>query len=123
MIWTIVKKELSANLVSFRFVLIFLLCCTLILVSAYTMRDKYQERVKEYSAAIAMHRAELEEAEGGAGLNQAAISGYKLDKPPTSLSVIVEGMEGAAGNYSTINILSSPMLAICALSLSTPSVN
>ena len=110
MIWTIVKKELAANLVSFRFVLVFLLCCTLILVSAYTMRDKYQERVKEYSAAIAMHRAELEEAEGGAGLQQAAISGYKLDKPPTSLSVIVEGMEGAAGNYSTINILSSPML-------------
>jgi ABC-type transport system involved in multi-copper enzyme maturation permease subunit len=110
MLWTIVKKELSANLVSFRFILIFLLCCTLILVSAYTMRDKYDERVKEYSAAVNIHKQELAEAEGQQGLQQAAISGYKLDKPPTPLSVIVEGMEGAAGNYSTINILSTPTL-------------
>lgn len=108
--WTIIKKELSANLLSFRFVLIFLLCCTLILVSAYTMRDKYGKRVEEYNAAVKIHKGELEEASGGQGLNQAAISGYKLDKPPAPLSVIVEGMEGAAGKFSTINILSSPTL-------------
>jgi ABC-type transport system involved in multi-copper enzyme maturation permease subunit len=110
MLWTIVRKELASNLVSFRFILIFLLCCTLILVSAYTMRDRYEDRVKEYSAAVIMHKQELEEAAGGQGLNQAAISGYKLDKPPTPLSVIVEGMEEAAGRYSTISILSTPTL-------------
>jgi ABC-type transport system involved in multi-copper enzyme maturation permease subunit len=108
--WMIIKKELSANLISFRFILIFLLCCTLILVSAYTMREKYEERVKEYSAAVTIHKQELAEASGTEGLNQAAISGYKLDKPPTPLSVVVEGMEGAAGNYSTVNTLSTPTL-------------
>jgi len=108
--WTIIKKELAANLVSFRFILIFLLCCTLILVSAFTMRGKYSERLEEYSAAVTIHKQELEKAEGGQGLNQAAISGYKLDKRPAPLSVIVEGMEGAAGKFSTINILSTPTL-------------
>ncbi len=108
--WIIIKKELSANLLSFRFILVFLLCFTLILVSSYTMRDKYDERVREYSAAIKIHKAELEEAEGGQGLNQAAISGYKLDKPPAPLGVIVEGMEGAAGRFSTVNVLSTPTL-------------
>lgn len=57
--WTVVKKELLANLVSFRFMLIFLLCCTLIIVSAYTMRDKYEERVKEYSAAVKIHKVDF----------------------------------------------------------------
>ena len=110
MIWTIVKKELSSNLVSFRFILIFLLCCTLILVSAYTMRDKYDQRVKEYDAARAIHRKELEESELQAAVTQIALGGVKLDKPPAPLSVIVEGMEGAAGKYVPVSIASTPRL-------------
>ena len=110
MLWTIVRKELLSNLVSFRFVLIFLLCCTLILVSAYTMRDKYNDRVAEYSAAVKMHRQELTETEGQQAINQLVLSGYKLDKPPTPLSVIVEGMEGAAGKFATVSVFSTPSL-------------
>lgn len=110
MLQTIVRKELSANLISFRFILVFLLCATLIIVSAYIMRSKYNERIREYSTAVNIHKQELAKAEGAQGLNQAAISGYKLDKPPAPLGVIVEGMEGAAGRFSTVNILSTPTL-------------
>jgi ABC-type transport system involved in multi-copper enzyme maturation permease subunit len=110
MIWTIVKKELSSNLISFRFILVFLLCCTLILVSAFTMRDKYEQRIKEYDAARAIHRKELEEKDLQSALNQIVLSGYKVDKPPAPLSVIVEGMEGAAGKYAPVNVLSTPRL-------------
>jgi len=110
MLGILIKKELLNNLVSFRFILIFLLCCTLIVVSAYTMRGKYDSRVKEYSAAVNIHKQELAKAKGASGLNQAAISGYKLDKPPTPLSVIAEGIEGAAGKFATVNILSTPAL-------------
>ena len=110
MIWTIVKKELSANLTSFRFVLIFLLCCTLILVSAYTMRDKYDQRMKEYDAARVIHKNELEEKDLQSALSQIMLSGYKVDKRPTPLSVIVEGLEGAAGKYAPVNVLSTPRL-------------
>ncbi len=110
---TLVKKELLNNIVSLRFTLIFLLCCTLIIVSAYTMRGKYNDRMKEYSTALNIHKQELEESQGeGQGIHRIAVGGYKLDKPPTPLSAIVEGMEGAAGKFTTVNILplSTPML-------------
>lgn len=110
MIWAIIKKELSANLISFRFILVFLLCSTLILVSAYTMRDKYEQRMGEYNAAVVTHRKELEEKTLQQALNHLQLSGYKVDKPPTPLGVIVEGMEGAAGKYAPVNILSTPSL-------------
>ena len=105
--WTIIRKELLANLLSFRFILVFLLCCTLILVSAYTMRSKYDERVREYSAAMNIHRRELAESERG---STSTIRGYKLDRSPVPLSVIAEGMEGSAGKYAKISILSMPTL-------------
>ncbi len=110
MIGTIIKKELSANLLTSRFVLIFLLCCTLILVSAYTMREKYAKRVDEYNAAVKAHKDEFAGVEGVEGLSKSIISGYKLDKPPAPLSVIAEGMEGAAGKFAPINTITTPML-------------
>ncbi len=110
MIGTLVKKELSANLLTSRFVLIFLLCSTLILVSAYTMREKYAKRVDEYRAAVKAHKDEFADLEGVEGLTKSMIGGYKLDKPPAPLSVIAEGMEGAAGKFASINNLATPML-------------
>lgn len=106
MLWTMVRKELLANLLSFRFTIIFLLCCTLILVSAYTMRGKYSKRVAEYSDAMNVHRQELTEAEE----NQNVPNTSRLAKPPTPLSVVAEGMEGATGRFAIIGILSPPRL-------------
>ncbi|MFC1718315.1 ABC transporter permease [Candidatus Poribacteria bacterium] len=110
MIGTIIKKELSANLISFRFILVFMLCCTLILISAFTMRDKYEQRIAEYDAARVIHRKELEEKDLQAALNHIALNGYKVDKPPAPLSVVVEGMEGAAGKYASVSVISTPNL-------------
>lgn len=106
MLWIMVRKELLANLLSFRFILIFLLCFTLILVSAYTMRGKYSKLVEEYSDAMNVHRQELTEAEK----NQRVPSMSRLAKPPTPLSVVAEGMEGATGRFAVIGILSPPRL-------------
>lgn len=106
MLWMIVRKELLANILSLRFLLILLLCCTLILVSAYTMGGKYQKRVQEYSAAMKTHRQELEQQDG----KRANPNVYKVDKPPVPLSVFVEGMEERAGRFATVGILSTPRL-------------
>ena len=113
MLITLIKKELLSNIMSFRFMLVFLLSCTLIVVSAYTMRGKYSARMREYSTAMSIHRQELEEAQKqGRNIHGIGISGYKLDKPPAPLSALVEGMEGTAGKFATVNILplSTPML-------------
>jgi len=76
------------------------------LVSAYTMRDKYHKRIEEYSAALKIHQQELSDRDGKRGNP----SVYKLDKPPIPLSVIVEGMEGTTGRFATVGILSTPRL-------------
>lgn len=55
------------------------------------MRGKYEESMEEYVATVAMHKEVLEEPKGWPAMERAAVSGYKLDKPPTSLSVIVGG--------------------------------
>ncbi len=98
--WTIIRKELTANLLSLRFILIFLLCSMLILVSVYTMRGRYEKRVREYSVAVNIHRKQVEQN----------TTEYKLDKPPTPLSVIAEGMEGAGGTFANIDLASTPSL-------------
>ena len=104
MLITLIKKELLSNIMSFRFMLVFLLCCTLIVVSAYTMGGKYSARMREYSTAMSIHRQELEEAQKeGRNLHGIVIGGYKLDKPPAPLSALVEGMEGTAGKFATVN--------------------
>ena len=62
MFLTIVKKELLANLLSLRFTISLLLCFILILVSAYTMREKYETQVQEYNAAVKMRKEALEKS-------------------------------------------------------------
>ena len=58
------------------------------------MRGKYEESVEEYVAAVAMHKEVLEEPKGWPAMERAAVSGYKLDKPPTSLRGCVKSIAG-----------------------------
>ena len=43
MLLTIIKKELLANLLSFRFAVSLLLCMILMTVSAYVLKDDYKQ--------------------------------------------------------------------------------
>ncbi len=105
MLWIMIKKELLINLLSFRFLLIFLLCSILILVSFVTKQNKYLKQVEEYYSAVNTHKQELVE-----GSDQGIPGSYKLDKRPIPLSVFVEGMESSVGKYAAINILTPPSL-------------
>ena len=106
MFLTIVKKELLANLLSLRFTISLLLCFVLILVSAYTMREKYETQVQEYSAAVKMRKEILEKATSIGELG----GGYNLDKPPVPLSIIADGLDTIAGKVVTISIVGEPTL-------------
>ena len=85
-----IKKELLINLRSFRFLLIFLLCCSLILVSFMTKQDKNLNLAAKYYLAVTTHKQELAE-----GAGQGLPSSYKLDKSPIPLSIFVEGVESS----------------------------
>ena len=106
MFLTIVKKELLANLLSLRFTISLLLCFVLILVSAYTMREKYETQVQEYNAAVKMRKEILEKATSIGELG----GGYNLDKPPVPLSIIADGLDTIAGKVVIISIVGEPAL-------------
>ncbi len=106
MFLTIVKKELLANLLSLRFTISLLLCFILILVSAYTMREKYETQVQEYNAAVKMRKEALEKSASIADLG----GGYKLDKPPVPLSIMADGLDTIAGKVVTVSIVGEPAL-------------
>jgi ABC-type transport system involved in multi-copper enzyme maturation permease subunit len=104
MLFTIVQKEFLNNLFSFRFTIAVVLCVLLMLISSYTLREKYEQQLSEYNAAVTTHRKNLDEA---ANLQNIMLGGYKLDKRPAPLSVLSVGLEGV-GKTTTANIASEP---------------
>lgn len=104
MFFTIVRKEFLSNLFSFRFTITMILCILLMLISSYTLREKYEQHLSEYDAAVISHRKALDEA---SNLQNVMLGGYILDKRPAPLSVLSAGLEGM-GKTATANIVSEP---------------
>ncbi len=107
MLRDIIKKEIQDVITSPKFVFTFLLCTILILISIYTGITNYQAELKEYSAAVALNRKNLESQAGYGGL---AGTGTKINKQPQVLSSIVSGIGEAVGRVATVNIAFDPNL-------------
>jgi ABC-type transport system involved in multi-copper enzyme maturation permease subunit len=90
-----------------RFVFTFLLCTILILLSVYTGINNYLSDQKEYSAAIALNRKNLDSHANYFSLGQL---GTKINKKPQVLSTVVSGVEEAVGRVANVNIAYDPSL-------------
>ena len=113
MFLTIVLKELLANFLSLRFAISLLLCFILFLVSAYTMRERYETQVQEYNAALKMRKEAIERA-------TSIVGSYKLDKPPVPLSIIADGLDTIAGKVVTVSATGASALEGAVLIKSEP---
>ena len=60
MLWEIIRKEMLDNISSPKFVFTFLLCTILILLSVYTGVNNYRAELREYNAAVALNKKNLE---------------------------------------------------------------
>ena len=60
-------------------------------------------RLKEYNIAVKRHEDTLENHPSWPIL---ASMGYNVDKPPSALSVIAEGLEGVLGRTAKIDVTS-----------------
>ncbi|MFC1724725.1 ABC transporter permease [candidate division KSB1 bacterium] len=107
MLRDIIKKEIQDNITSPKFVFTFLLCTILILLSVYTGINNYQAELKEYNAAAALNRKNLESQPNYPTLAQI---GVKVERPPHVLSTIVSGIQEATGRVATVNIANDPNL-------------
>ncbi|MCK4496357.1 MAG: ABC transporter permease subunit, partial [Candidatus Aminicenantes bacterium] len=107
MLRDIITKEIQDMIMSPRFVFTFLLCTVLILLSIYTGINNYQAEQKEYSAAVALNRKNLESQQTYGTL---AGLGTKINRKPQVLSTVVNGVQEAVGRVATVNIAYDPSM-------------
>ncbi len=107
MLKDIIKKEILETITSAKFVFTFLLCAILILLSVYTGIVNYRADQKEFSAAVALNKKNLESQPSYQAL---AGLGTKINKPPQVLGAISTGVDEAVGRVATVNIAYDPSL-------------
>lgn len=107
MLRDIIAKEIQETIMSPRFVFTFLLCTILILISVYTGINNYQAEFREYSAAVALNKKNLESQQSYQTL---AGLGTKINRKPQVLSTVVNGVQEAVGRVATVNIAYDPSM-------------
>ena len=107
MLKDIIRKEIVETITSPKFVFTFLLCAVLILLSVYTGISNYSAEQKEYNAAVALNKKNLESQKNYQSL---AGLGTKVNRPPQVLSAISTGVDEAVGRVASVNIAYDPNL-------------
>jgi ABC-type transport system involved in multi-copper enzyme maturation permease subunit len=107
MLRDIIKKEILDNITSPKFVFTFLLCAVLILLSVYTGVANYGAEKKEFTAAVALNKKNMESQPTFSSL---AGIGIKINKPPQVLGTVVNGIEEAVGRVAPVNTAADPNL-------------
>jgi len=91
MIWTIAKKELMENILSFRYTITFLLCIILAFLSSWILVSDYSKRLSDYEMNLAERREGIENADS---MPQLIDEWSRLYRKPEALSIFVKGTEG-----------------------------
>jgi len=107
MLKDIIKKEILETITSTKFVFTFLLCAILILLSVFTGISNYRSDQKEYSAAVALNKKNLESQQNYQAL---AGLGTKINRPPQVLGALASGVDEAVGRVATVNVAYDPNL-------------
>ncbi len=107
MLSDIIRKEILDTVNSAKFVITFLLCTVLILLAVYAGISNYRAELREYNAAVALNRKNLESQPSYQAL---AGLGTKVTKSPQVLSTVVTGIQDAVGRQAAVNIAYDPSL-------------
>lgn len=98
MLLTLIKREITGNILSFRFIVTFVLFFCLVLVSVFVLTNGYQSRLASHEAASSAHGKGLDEmgqiADPAQQFDEVFVSkGVYADLRPQRLSVFVDGLE------------------------------
>jgi len=96
MLWTIVRREITANILSFRFLMGLLIYFSLIVTNLFVLTGGYEDRLQSYQTAI---------RENEDGIRQVKVYSefghtpkLKCDRKPKLLSIFNEGIDKRKGN-------------------------
>ncbi|MDP6775310.1 MAG: ABC transporter permease, partial [Candidatus Latescibacteria bacterium] len=103
MLRLVIRKEILSNLSSPTFIITFVLCSGLILLSIYTGLRNYSDQVTEYRLTQSINRELLGEQTNYRDVGR---NGVQLSKPPKVLSILVSGLENSLGRHATVSLYS-----------------
>ena len=96
MIWTIAKRELHSNIITFRFLVSLILCLALITASAYMFAGDYTVRLGKYSTNVEKNELPYQERLGGIKVHCQIESG--AERFPSPLGFLSIGSDKKLGN-------------------------
>jgi len=102
MLLTIIKREFLSNLLTFRFLIGFVLCSGLVVGSAYVLTQDYSQRLQNYALAIQGHTNDLREVKLYSYLKP------QVDRKPEVLSIFNVGVDKTLGNTVQIGLAQVP---------------
>ena len=100
MLWTIVRREITANILSFRFLMGLLIYFSLIVTNLFVLTRGYEDRLQSYQTAIRENEDEISKVTKYSEFGQTRR--LKCDRKPKLLSIFNEGMDIRKGNTVTI---------------------
>ena len=92
----LIRRELLANLIAFRFSVAMIICLLLVVANTSVLIDDYERRLASYNTALITHREESLLAKTYSFLR------LNVDRPPNPLSIFNQGLDRHLGN--TINV-------------------
>ena len=100
MLWTIVRREITANILSFRFLMGLLIYFFLIVTNLFVLTKGYEDRLQSYQTAVRENEDEMKRVKIYSEFGQT--QRLKLDRKPKLLSIFNEGMDKRKGNTVTV---------------------
>ncbi len=96
MLWTIIKKEMLANVTSLRFVLTLLLVTIVFTISGLVFVDRYESETRDFSEVCKKNQSGLEEIAG----NLSSVPNYvqTIRRQPKISQICCEGFEKSLPN-------------------------
>ena len=104
MFLTLLRREILAHLLTFRFAITVITCLLLVATTMFIRINDYEQRLASYNAAKDAHRDELLATRTYSFLMP------KIDRPPNPLSIFNAGMDSRLGNTLRIYYTHIPVL-------------
>ena len=104
MFWVLLRREILAYLITFRFVVAVITCLLLVVITTLIRIDDYEKRLAGYNTARNANREEF------LSTRTYSLLMPKVDRPPNPLSIFNAGMDNRLGNTLRIYYTNVPVL-------------
>ena len=112
MLWTIVRREITSNILSFRFLMGLLIYFSLIVTNLFVLTRGYEDRLQSYQTALRENEDEIRQVKKYSEFGQIGQTRrLKCNRKPKLLSIFNEGVDKRKGNSVAVAHGSVPAVA------------